>query len=130
MNPLLLSAAFGLAKGLAEEPGKRSSRLDATTHLVAPVIEEVAFRVVPSFAGAPASLAAAAFTADHVLRELPNHTPASLAWRFADTATGAYLYQAAFKRFGFLGAVAAHVAHNIAVSAGRRARAPASRRRQ
>lgn len=88
------------------------------------------FRAAPALAGAPAQFAVAAFAADHLFHELPQHTPASAAWRLAETVAGGLLYQRAYDRFGFFGAVAAHCLHNVAVSAGRAARAPVPRARR
>jgi membrane protease YdiL (CAAX protease family) len=100
---LLASAAFGFVKGLYDKRGAR-----AHSSFAGAVVEETLFRgLLPPAAGL------AGFVA--------SHRPKTAA-RAADVALGGLLYGSAMKRFGLLGAMCAHVAHNVCIGLGRRAK--------
>lgn len=102
MYELLASAAFGFVKGLYDnEPARHVG-------LASPVVEEVVFRGLMGPAAGLAGFVAA-------------HKPKSVS-RAADVALGGLLYGSAYRRFGLLGACAAHVAHNVCVNLGRSAK--------
>lgn len=109
MYELLASAAFGFVKGLYDKRGKRDRREQGhSLGFAGPVLEEVVFR---GLLNGPVGLAGF----------IGAHKPRSAA-RAADVALGGLLYGSAYRRFGLLGSIAAHVAHNVAISLGRRAR--------
>ncbi len=116
MNPILTSALFGLAKGLfgpKSDPGPGGL---GYVGFLGPALEEIVYRGVPHYVTrgrAPMGLSAFGFAADHVRSE--EHTPGSALTRFADVFAGGLLYEQAFKRFGILGAIASHSAHNLAI---------------
>ena len=112
MNPLLASAAFGFFKGLALS-GQTRTDADAWDLTGAPLTEEAAFRAAPGFAGVPPALSAVAFAGAHMRK-------GDTVGRFADVFLGGLLYGSAFKQWGFAGAVASHMAHNLAVHFGGR----------
>jgi hypothetical protein len=123
MNPLLASAAFGFAKGLLRDAPSRPA--SGWANFGAPVVEELQFRAAPALAGVPGTLSAFAFATEHVRQEQSRGIDAG--WgRFADVLAGGLLYEMAYKRWGFFGAVASHVAHNVACGLGAAAR-PATR---
>lgn len=100
---LLASAAFGFVKGLYDDTPARH------VGLAGPVVEEVIFRGMMGPIGGLAGFVA-------------SHKPKSVS-RAADVALGGLLYGSAYKHFGILGAIGAHLAHNVAVNLGRRAKA-------
>lgn len=108
MYELLASAAFGFVKGLYDPQRGRSRQGREHVSVAGPVLEEVLFR---GALGGPVGLAG--FVAAH--------KPKSVG-RVADVALGGLLYGSAYRRFGLLGACAAHIAHNVCVSLGRGAR--------
>ena len=122
MNPILLAGAFGFAKGLLGGVGSRlSSKARNYASFGAPVVEEMMYRGLPfSLFGAmlPSGFTAVGFAADHVASE--GLEGSSALARFADVFAGGILYESAYKRFGLVGAIAAHAAHNIAVGWGQR----------
>lgn len=124
MNPIVASAAFGFLKGLWA--GRRLHTLEPVAHVMGPLREELLYRALPFAAlGAalPRGATALPFAFDHVLGEAGRHgyTGRQVAARFADTLLGGLLYEAAFRQWGLLGAVAAHASHNIMCSYGQRA---------
>jgi len=129
MNPIVLAAFHGLAAGLLAGPetdskGRRLKRRPkrAYANFGAPVVEETIYRALPMAAlgaGLPFGATAAWFAADHVVAERAEHTAGSAAIRFGDVLLGGLLYESAFRRFGFLGAVGAHALHNIMAGVGR-----------
>lgn len=102
MYELLASAAFGFVKGLYSRPSR------AHVSFAGPIIEEVLFRGLMSPGAGLAGFVA-------------SHKPKT-AIRAADVAFGGLLYGSAYRRFGLLGACAAHIAHNVSISLGRSAR--------
>lgn len=102
MYELLASAAFGFVKGLYDDAPSRH------VGLAGPVVEEVIFR---GLMGPTSGLAG--FVA--------SHKPKSVE-RAADVAVGGLLYGSAYSRFGLLGAIGAHLAHNLCVNLGRSTR--------
>lgn len=102
MFELVASAAFGFVKGLYDRGPRRH------TSFAGPVIEEVIFRGAMSPGAGLAGFVAA-------------HRPKSVA-RAADVAVGGLLYTSAYKRFGLLGSIGAHLCHNLCVGLGRAAR--------
>lgn len=128
MNPLVLSVAFGFLKGCLSDGGAPPYvRSKAYTHLGAPLLEEAAYRAVPFETARAAGLAmpggttAFAFALDHVLSE-PKQGSGDTALRFADVFAGGMLYEMAYRRFGFFGAVLSHILHNVSIDLGLRSR--------
>ncbi len=117
MNPIMLAGLYGLAKGFALQPTKLPHKLRVHAILAAPIIEETMYRWVPAALGGGAflnGLSAAKFALDHV-----NGEGTGLG-RFADVFIGGIIYERAFIKYGLLGAITAHMAHNIAVGLGAR----------
>lgn len=105
---LAISAAFGFVKGLNMRGRGRRSHSPAGAHFAGPIFEEVLFRgLLPPAAGLAGFVAV--------------HRPKTLT-RAADVALGGVLYASAYKRAGLFGAIAAHVAHNVAIDLGVAAR--------
>lgn len=99
---LIAAGALGFVKGLygdKKRPTKRRSSFAGA------LIEETLFRGV-----LPPAVGLAGFVASHQPRTVG---------RIADLAVGSLLYGSAMKRFGLLGAVGAHVAHNVALGVGK-----------
>jgi len=124
VNPLFLSALFGAAKGAAA-PGHQLSGSDAfQAYVMAPLSEEAVYRAAPAFMGFPRGLSALTFAVDHLVsdsRRQPFVSGYHAATRFADVFAGGLLYEAAYRRWGFLGAALTHAMHNIMVGVGSRA---------
>lgn len=127
MNPVVLSALFGLVKGVAD-PGQPKSDTDAfQANVMAPVFEEAMYRALPSLSFGDRhtrGLSALVFATDHVAQE---HRRDGLrgrhaVLRFADVFAGGLMYEAAYRRWGFFGAVLAHAAHNVMYGLGSKAR--------
>ena len=122
MNPLLAAAAFGVFKGvLYGAPTEPHRRFGAS--IIAPIIEEAVYRAAPLLAfgaGYPRGLTAFTFATDHCMLEHKQQglNGAALATRFADVAAGGLLYEAAYRQFGFFGAVLAHALHNVGCDVG------------
>lgn len=114
MNPIALAGLIGLAKGLVSGPGSVRRHNHLGSFLMAPLLEEATFRGPQMH---PA-LSSAAFAAAHMTPQLMKADPSFSAYRFAEVFAGGLIYDAAFKRFGFLGAVGAHALHNVACSLG------------
>lgn len=124
MNPIFGAALYGLGKGIVVR--SNDHRQDFVKAVVAgPVVEEAIFRYGLGQLNVGGVVGAFAFAADHLHH--PNSTAGETALRFADTFAGGLLYGKAYARFGFLGAVAAHVAHNLAVYAVQSSRASTPR---
>lgn len=124
MWPLLAGAAFGLVKGFTS---KRALPFNAQHDLWGPAREEVVYRAAPLwlFPNLPFGSTAVTFAADHVLSDSRHSTgmgATELLARFGDVLLGGAIYESAFRRFGLLGAIAAHAAHNVGVGLGSRAR--------
>jgi membrane protease YdiL (CAAX protease family) len=116
MNPIAVSLAFGLCKGLvlARYHG-RGRRFEAM--VAGPLLEEATYRgplaLMPG--RFPPGMSALSFALAHVEANAPIGFSA---WRLAETFLGGLLYESALRRFGFLGAVIAHAAHNIGCDVG------------
>lgn len=130
MNPIFTSAAFGFLKGYLMG-GRRDPRIHPLhANLAGPLTEEALFRAIPHHLSggkhSPASTATH-FALMHMPQEISSGASGGrVAMRFADVFAGGMLYEAAYRRFGFLGAVLAHAAHNAMCSVGSASR-PASR---
>ena len=125
MNPVLLSAAFGLLKGATMATHSRSPNF--TMDVAGPLFEEAIYRGLPLYTfgnRVPRGLTALHFAADHVFSEhrLFGLDGAQAAARFADVFAGGLLYEMAFRRWGLLGAFAAHAAHNFMCGVGAKVR--------
>lgn len=125
MNPILLSAAFGLFKGatMAKHEREPSFVLD----MAGPFFEETIYRGLPLYTfgdRVPRGLTALHFAADHVLVEHQRFglNGAAAAARFADVFAGGLLYEMAFRRWGIFGAFVAHAAHNFMCGFGAKVR--------
>jgi hypothetical protein len=120
---VLASAAYGFLKGLTQVGRER---FHAEQDLFGPAKEEFLYRGVPLWAAPnlPYGSTAVTFAADHVMGELKRGSlqPNAAAARFGDVLLGGALYETAFRQFGLLGAIGAHVAHNLAIGWGTRAR--------
>jgi hypothetical protein len=123
MLPVLAAAAYGFVKGLSQQ-GREA--FHPQQDLFGPIKEEFVYRGMPlwAFSGLPYGSTAVTFAADHVMGDLRSGaiSPHAAAARFGDVLLGGVLYESAFRQFGFLGAAAAHIVHNMAVSWGTRAR--------
>jgi hypothetical protein len=89
--------------------------------------EELAYRALPAVVAtatgrsAPKGLGALVFAAHHLMddqRYGVAHTLGGGLGRFADVFLGGLLYEDAYRSYGVLGAIAAHVTHNLAVQFG------------
>lgn len=125
LGPVLASAAFGLLKGFATPRGQSSS-FSFVADVWGPVREEATYRAAPfrAFGDVPHGSTAAAFAADHLFSDMRQQpmTAAQLVGRFGDVLLGGYIYEKSYRAYGILGAVASHVIHNVAVTAGERLR--------
>ncbi len=120
VNPILSAAALGFAKRLfMPGPVPKDHRGALHTCVLGPLAEELAFREAPERAGVPAPLASAAFAMAHFVGEKNVPTGNAAVFRFADVFTGGMLYTSAYRQMGYLGAVAAHAAHNWFCDLGR-----------
>jgi len=126
LGPVLASAAFGFLKGFLVRGGPRD--FDARMDFFGPVKEELVYRGAPLWAlpGLPFGTTAVAFAADHVMSDNRNSpmTTREMVARFGDVLLGGCLYESAFRESGIFGAVASHMAHNMACGWGSRARGP------
>ncbi len=121
MNPILISALFGFFKGLAHPGASRPGRHWLHTGVLAPVVEETLFRApLGALPGAPYGLTAVPFALEHLRQEKLQGTHALK--RFADVTVGGLLYEHAFRKWGLLGAIAAHAVHNLAIDLGAKAK--------
>lgn len=141
MREILAAAAFGFAKGLFAGRANPDAQLGGphwTAHsLMGPLYEETLYRALPLYLGGayaklPVGWTAVPFALEHVVQENNrglHQTTASAFARFTDVFLGGLLYEKAFRRWGILGAFAAHAAHNAMTTAGlhasRRVRRPA-----
>lgn len=114
MNPVALAGIFGFLKGMAAggPAVRRHNHLGA--YLMGPILEETAFRAPQMH---PA-LSSAAFAAVHLSPGMLRKDPEFSAYRFAEVFAGGLIYDAAFKRYGLMGAVGTHCLHNIACTLG------------
>jgi len=125
VNPILLSAAFGLLKGATIAAHEREPSL--VLDVAGPLYEEAIYRAVPLYTfgnRVPRGFTALHFAVDHVFSEhqrLGLNGPAA-ALRFADVFAGGLLYEMAFRRWGLFGAFAAHAAHNFMCGFGSKVR--------
>ena len=117
MNPLVLSALHGLIAGVIS--GGKPDKKRAFTNFGAPIAEEALFRGLGS--SLPFGVTSTAFAAAHVLKE-KGYSRGSDVVRFGDVLLGGLLYETAFKRFGIMGAIAAHTLHNVMAGLGQRLR--------
>lgn len=121
MNPIVLSGLYGLGKAaLLRSNDHRQDFAQAV--ITGPIVEEAVYRVGLGALGLRGTVGAFSFAMDHLSD--PNATVGETALRFGDTFLGGVLYGQAYAQFGFLGAVAAHVAHNLAVYAVSKNRGP------
>lgn len=126
MNPILVSAAFGLVKGLltrsacqqdAECARSTSTLHSATGRFAGALSEELQYRLMPHVISR-GTLAPGATALPFGLAHVNPHAPAKHnAMRVLDAAVGGLLYESAFRAFGLWGAVAAHALHNFALDA-------------
>lgn len=123
MVPLLAAVAYGFAKGFSQR-GRESFHPEQD--LFGPLKEELVYRGIPFWTASklPYGSTAVAFAADHVASELNGNTLAAngAVARFGDVLLGGLLYEVAFRQFGIFGAAASHVAHNLAIGVGSKAR--------
>lgn len=120
MNPILGAALYGLGKGVVIK-SKDHQQDFARAVVTGPIVEEAIFRAGLGALKMGGAVGAFAFAVDHL--DHPLATPGETAVRFADTFAGGLIYSEAYAQFGFLGAVAAHIAHNFAVYVSSRAQA-------
>lgn len=125
MNPIIVSAAFGLVKGviLNEMYGPAHASKEgsfAEGVVLGPIAEEFQFRALPFLAAAAMGThapkpgwTALPFGLAHAS---PKHDIGWNAFRVTDAALGGLLYEHSYRRYGFWGAVAAHSLHNLFVS--------------
>ena len=122
LNPFILSAMFGFLKGTTKPGGPAWGPEGVQANVMAPLLEEAAYRAAPHylFGGFPMGVTATVFAADHVWAENGRYgldgTHALM--RFADVLLGGLLYESAFRRWGYLGAVASHAVHNVMCGVG------------
>lgn len=116
MNPIVLAALHGYAKGYAFGRGAGSIH-PAQAMVFGPIKEELSYRggLAATTAGFADWASAAAFafshfdpTADHGMRN----------FKMLDAFAGGLLYAKAFREYGLFGAVAAHAIHNMMTMAG------------
>lgn len=124
MIPVLAALALGFVKGWVN-PGNTSFNLQSDVY--APIKEELLYRGGPLwlFPNLPFGVTALAFAVDHVLDDLKSSTPATtgdLVGRFGDVLFGGLAYEAAYRRHGIFAAIAAHSAHNAAITLGSQVR--------
>ncbi len=126
--PFAAAAALGLVKGLTS---RERLPFSAEQDVYGPAKEEFAYRGLPLWAkpNLPFGSTAAVFAADHLADDLRRHsregttmTPGEVVSRLGDVFLGGLAYETAFKRGGILGAIGAHMAHNVFVSLGSKAR--------
>lgn len=123
VNPIVLSALFGAAKGAAVPGHVMWGPNGFQANVLAPLQEEAIYRAMPAWAGFPPGLSAFTFAVDHLVsdaRRAPLSGRHAIA-RFADVFAGGLMYESAYRRWGFLGAVAAHAMHNLMVGVGSKA---------
>jgi len=117
VNPILFAGLYGLFKGLASGPAPALGGAGRRyTHLQAPVFEETLFRKLPHALFGdylPPGYTAAGFALAHLGE--PGMSGLDMALRFADVFAGGLIYETAYKRHGWFGAICAHAAHNIAL---------------
>lgn len=114
MNPIAAAGGWGLIKGLVAGKNSLRDRIGLGDFFAGPVIEEMMFRA-PQIHPA---LSSAAFAAVHLTPAMVMHDPGFSAFRFAEVFAGGLMYDRAYKRYGFLGAVGAHFLHNAACTIG------------
>lgn len=125
MREIVASAAFGFIKAFSEGllVGEAQPIGGWMHSLVGPAREEMMYRgpLYLGFGSLPTGWTAVPFAMEHVIQEsaLGMHRSSASAFsRFADVFLGGVLYEKAFRRWGILGAIAAHAAHNVALNVG------------
>lgn len=124
--PLLISAAFGLLKGLISAEVEDEAHFSLEQDLYGPVKEELIFRGAPLWVepNLPVGTTALAFAVEHVFsdyrRSQRTPTATEVVARLGDTFLGGLCYETAFRQNGIFAAIAAHAVHNLAVGAGAR----------
>lgn len=129
MRALLLAGLSGFMKGaMGMHTAPARGFADVVTSAAT---EEVAYRAIPATIAAamgreaPRGLGALVFAADHLLDDrIHGVNRGGGLGRFADVLLGGLIYEDAYKSHGVLGAIAAHVAHNMAVQFGATRHAP------
>jgi len=126
MNSILFSAFYGLLKGVAFAKHSVRDVSDFQANVIGPLHEEAVYRVLPHVTmgrALPRGFTAFIFATDHLISEYRHNALDGFqaVVRFADVFAGGLLYEAAFRRYGYLGAVLAHAAHNTACGLGRKA---------
>lgn len=114
MNPIAMSGAWGMIKGLIAGRSTARQHNHFSAYVSGPFIEEAMFRL-PQLS---APISSAAFAAVHLTPDMVKQDPLFSAFRFGEVFCGGLLYDQAFKRYGFLGAVGAHMLHNISCTLG------------
>jgi hypothetical protein len=117
VNPIILAALHGYAKGYAIG-GDASGGLHPTQSMImGPIREEMSYRgplsyAAPGFADY-ASAAAFAFAHFNAAEPSPMRN-----MRMLDAFAGGLIYASAFREYGLVGAIAAHALHNVMTTAG------------
>lgn len=114
MNPIAMAGGWGLIKGLVAGRSTARTHNHFSAYVSGPFMEEAMFRL-PQLA---APISSAAFAAVHLTPDMVREDPLFSAFRFAEVFAGGMLYDQAFKRYGFLGAVGAHILHNVSCTLG------------
>jgi membrane protease YdiL (CAAX protease family) len=114
MNPIAAAGGWGLIKGLVAGKSSLQNRKHFASYVTGPITEEAMFRL-PQLHPA---LSSAAFAAVHLSPAMVKGNPVFSLYRFAEVFAGGWLYDKAFKQYGFLGAVGAHVGHNLMCTLG------------
>lgn len=124
MIPIVAALALGFVKGWST-PGNVGLNLQSDVY--GPIKEELIYRGGPLwlFPNLPFGVTALAFAVDHVLDDLKSPSPGTtgeLVGRFGDVLFGGLCYEAAYRRHGIFAAIAAHSAHNAAITLGSNSR--------
>lgn len=123
MWPVFAAVAFGFVKGFSSG-GREAFNLE--TDLWGPAREEAVYRgPLWLFPKLPYGSTAVVFAADHVVSDMKHDgltDAGQIAARFGDVLLGGLAYESAMRRHGILAAIASHMAHNLAVAVGSRAR--------
>lgn len=114
VNPIAMSGAWGLIKGLVAGRSTARQHNHFSAYVSGPFMEEAMFRL-PQLS---APISSAAFAAVHLTPDMIREDPLFSAFRFGEVFAGGMMYDSAFKRYGFLGAVGAHMLHNVACTLG------------
>ena len=127
MTPLIASIIFGFIKGLTVEGGSEEEDFSWNTDLWGPAKEEFMYRAVPLklVPKLPYGTTAIFFAADHLMDDYKagyQLDAKQVLARLGDTFFGGLTYETAFRRHGYLAALACHASHNVAVGLGSRLR--------